>query len=89
MEFKAQIDEQKIQEELNAWLEKRTKELVAGIVSGWDVRESIEKKAKVTIDGQLDEVIAAALAKESGSLAQRVDKTLDSIIKSKVKKATK
>ena len=89
MEFKAQIDEMEIQKSLDALLEKRTQQSMKDAVEGWNVRQIIEEKVKTAISDSLDEKVAAALAREGGALEDRVEKTLDSIIKSKVKKATK
>lgn len=89
MEFKSQIDEMEIQKSLDALLEKRTQQSMKDAVEGWNVRQIIEEKVKTAISDSLDEKVAAALAREGGALEDRVEKTLDSIIKSKVKKATK
>lgn len=89
MEFKVQIDEMEIQKSLDALLEKRTQQSMKDAVEGWNVRQIIEEKVKTAISGSLDEKIASALARQGGALEDRVEKTLDSIIKSKVKKAVK
>lgn len=89
MEFKVQIDEMEIQKSLDALLEKRTQQSMKDAIESWDVRKVIEEKVKTAISDSLDEKVASALAREGGALEDRVEKTLDSIIKSKVKKATK
>ena len=89
MEFKSQIDEMEIQKSLDALLEKRTQQSMKDAVEGWNVRQIIEEKVKTAISDSLGEKVAAALAREGGALEDRVEKTLDSTIKSKVKKATK
>jgi hypothetical protein len=87
MIYEVEQNEEEVQSKLEALLRKRTSELTRDAVNSWNTRDVIEKKLKDTLSEQLDGIIADVLSKED--LEAHVKKTLDSIIKSKVKKAVK
>lgn len=89
MELTISIDEVQLQKDLQSAADTKVNELTIKQIASWDLQRTIEFRVKEIFFEQLDSMIESAIKASGKTLDERVEKTLDALIKSKVKKAMK